>query len=326
MTTGPSRGAGAPHVVVHDALPSLEARFLDPLLRVFVKARLAAIAARGRVTDGDVAASRRRLERLALLGGPATAGVAVARTTLGGVATEVVTPPAAANRHILYLHGGGFMLGSPATHRGLVRALALACAARVVVPAYRLAPEHPYPAALDDALAVWRALVAGGIAPARIAVAGDSAGGNLALALVQALRAAGEANPAGVVAFSPWTDLGCTGPSIAANRDRDAMIPVAAMPLAARLYAGDADVGAPGLSPLFGDFHGFPPLLVHVGSHEVLYDDARRLVEAAGAAGAAATLHAWRDMPHAFPVFVAVLPEARAAVEVTARFIEDVTP
>lgn len=326
MTTGPSRGAGARHVVVHDAPPSLPGRLFDPLLRMFVKARLAAIAAHGRVTDDLVAGSRRRLERFALLGGPATAGVDIARAAFGGVPADVIVPPAAADRHILYLHGGAFVVGSPRTHRAIARALALACAARVVVPAYRLAPEHPYPAALDDALASWRALVAGGVEPARIVVAGDSSGGNLALALVQALRAAGEANPAGVVAFSPWTDLGCTGPSIAANRDRDAMIPVAAMPLAARLYAGDADVSTPGLSPLFGDFHDFPPLLVHVGSHEVLYDDARRVVEAAGAAGAAATLHEWRDMPHAFPVFVAVLPEARAAVEVTARFIEDVTP
>jgi epsilon-lactone hydrolase len=326
MTPGPSGRADPPCLIAHDAPPSVPARVLDPLLRLFVKARLGWIAQRGRVTDADVAGSRRRLERLARLGGTGTTGVAVERTAFGGVAAEVVTPPAPGDRYILYLHGGGFVLGSPRTHRGLARALALACAARVVVPDHRLAPEHPHPAALDDALASWRALVAAGTPPARVVVAGDSAGGNLALALVHALRSAGEATPAGVVAFSPWTDLGCTAASIVANRDRDAMIPVAAMRVAVRLYAGSADVRQPALSPLHGDLRGFPPLLMHAGSHEVLYDDARRLVEDARAAGVAATLHVWRDMPHAFPVFVAVLPEARAAVDVTARFVRDVAP
>jgi acetyl esterase/lipase len=291
-----------------------------------MKTRLRRIAARGNVDAAQVHRSRSRLERLARLGGSRTRGVSIVQETLGGVAAEIITPPdARAGVTLLYVHGGAFAMGSPRTHRSLTRSLALAARVRAVVPDYRLAPEHPYPAALDDVVAVYRALHAAD-ASRRIVVGGESAGGNLALALVHALRARGEPLPAGIVAISPWADLACTGDSLVAHAELDTMVPVEAMSLAIRMYVGDAEVCAPTVSPLYGDFRGFPPLVVHVSSTEVLYDDARRVVETARAAGVDAELRVWTELPHAFPAFVDILPEARAAVTEIARFIGRVAP
>jgi acetyl esterase/lipase len=177
-----------------------------------------------------------------------------------------------------------------------------------------------------DIVTVYRGLLGAGAGAQRIVVAGESAGGNLALALVHALIAQGEPVPAGVACLSPWADLACTGESLVAHGDLDMMVPVEAMPLAVRMYAADHDLRAPTISPLYGDFHGFPPLCVHVSSTEVLYDDARRVVEAARAAGVAAQLRVWPDLPHAFPAFVDLLPEARAAVAEIASFVARVAP
>jgi epsilon-lactone hydrolase len=302
--------------------PSLRARLLQPILRRFMKARLRRLTAGGAVAPELVARSRARIEGLVRLGGKRSRGIEIQQRVLGGVDTEVLVPHAPhTDVHLLYLHGGAFAMGTPRTHRSLTRRLALAAHARAVVPAYRLAPEHPYPDGLEDVRAVYHGLLAAGVEPARIVVAGESAGGNLVLALVHALRAAAAPLPGALVCLSPWADLAGTGATLIAHAESDSMVPVEAMPVAVRMYAGNHDLRTPTISPLYGDFHGFPPLCVHVSSSEVLYDDARRVVSAAQAAGVDAQLRVWNGLPHAFPAFVDLLPEARMAVAEIAAFI-----
>lgn len=223
---------------------------------------------------------------------------------------------------LLYLHGGGYIACSPETHRPLVSSLVRRVAGRAWVPDYRLAPEHPYPGALEDARGAWRHLVeAEGIAPGRIVVAGDSAGGGLALALAMALRDAGGPRPAALVLFSPWTDLAATGASLDENSDRCAMFAGDTIRRAARFYTGAADPRTPLLSPLYGDFRALPPLLLHASHDEVLRDDTVRVAERARAAGVEVELALWRRVPHVWQFFAAVLPEARASLAASAAFI-----
>jgi acetyl esterase/lipase len=223
---------------------------------------------------------------------------------------------------LLYLHGGGYIACSPETHRPLVASLARRVTGRAWVPDYRLAPEHPYPAALDDARGAWRHLVeVEGVAPERVVVAGDSAGGGLALALAMALRDGGGAMPAALVLFSPWTDLAATGASLEENSERCAMFAGDTIRRAARFYAGSADPRTPLLSPLYGDYHGLPPLLLHASRDEVLRDDTVRVAERARAAGVPVELALWPHVPHVWQFFAAVLPEARASLAASAAFI-----
>ncbi len=237
---------------------------------------------------------------------------------------EVVSWPGASPDApvVLYLHGGGFIACSPETHRSLVGSLVRRVRGRAFVPRYRLAPEHPFPAALDDAIAAYRYLLEGeGVAPAQLIVAGDSAGGGLALSLVLAVRDAGWPLPSAVVTFSPWTDLATTGPSLDENSERCAMFAGETIRRAARFYVGEADPRSPRLSPLYGDYAGFPPLLMHAGSDEVLRDDTVRLAERAAAAGVPVELALWPRVPHVWQFFAAVLPEARASLDAARAFI-----
>jgi acetyl esterase/lipase len=292
-----------------------------------MRERLQRLTASGSVEATVIQRQRARLDWLVRLAGERSRGVKLEHESMGGVEVEMLTPPAPrAGLHLLYVHGGAFAMGSPRTHRGLTRRLAIAARARVIVPAYRLAPEHPYPAAHGDLLAVYRALLARGVEASRIVVAGESAGGNLVLALAQALLGSGEPQAAGIVLLSPWLDLACTGESLVANRDLEVMVPVDAMPVAARMYAGAHDLRAPAISPLYGEFRGLPPMFVHASSTEVLCDDARRVVDAARAAGVSAELRVWPQLPHAFPAFADILPEARAAVIEIAGFVDRVVP
>jgi monoterpene epsilon-lactone hydrolase len=268
------------------------------------------------------------------MGRPRGARVLMARVA-GGVATalpaaghwpggeRVDAPGAAADGPVLlYLHGGGYIACSPETHRPLVASLVRRVAGQAWVPDYRLAPEHPYPGALDDARGAWRHLVeAEGIPPGRIVVAGDSAGGGLALALAMALRDGGGAQPAALVLFSPWTDLAATGASLDENSERCAMFAGDTIRRAARFYAGAADPFTPLLSPLYGDFRALPPLLLHASHDEVLRDDTVRVAERARAAGVVVELALWHRVPHVWQFFAAVLPEARASLEASAAFI-----
>lgn len=226
---------------------------------------------------------------------------------------------------ILYLHGGGYYFCSPRSHRTIVFALATRARARVFSLDYRLAPEHRFPAALDDAVAAYRQLRADGVPAQSLVVAGDSAGGGLALASLLALRDAGDALPACALLFSPWTDLASTGASIRTNDGRDPMFFGASLGRAARLYLGDADATNPYASPLYGRFDGLPPLLIQVGDTEVLLDDSTRIAEKARAAGVAVDFGIWPKVPHGFQLCAPFMPEANRALEHAARFIQRTT-
>ena len=223
-------------------------------------------------------------------------------------------------RTLLYLHGGGYYFCSPKSHRSLVFPLAVRTGARTFSLDYRLAPEHPFPAALDDALAAYRQLVGDGTPPESIVVAGDSAGGGLALALLVALRDAGDALPAAGLLFSPWTDLAASGETLVSNDGADPMFRGAAIARAAKFYLGTASPTHPYASPLYADLAGLPPLLIQAGSTEVLLDDARRVAERARAALVEVDFEIWPKMPHVWQVFVPFIPEGREALDRAAAF------
>ncbi len=229
--------------------------------------------------------------------------------------------PAAPVRTILYCHGGGYYFCSPASHRSLVFALAARSGARTFSLDYRLAPEHPFPAALDDALAAYRRLLADGTPADSIVIAGDSAGGGLALATLVALRDAGDPLPSAGILFSPWTDLAVTGGTIESNDGLDPMFCGAAIGRAAKLYVGDTDPTHPYLSPLYADLSGLPALLIQASSTEVLLDDARRIADRACAAGVSVEYEVWAKMPHVWQLWTPFVPEARQALDRAAQFV-----
>jgi acetyl esterase/lipase len=271
----------------------------------------------------DVANLRTRTARLSRLGAMVSAVMRPRVTrrhdlSLHGEWTCPGGEGTAANAAILYLHGGGFYFGSPATHRPVTTELAHQCRLPVFSLAYRLAPEHPFPCALDDVLAAYRSLVARGIAPYSIVFAGDSAGGNLAIAAMIALREAGEDLPAGAVLLSPWLDLDATSRSF----DTGAALPVsrAAMVSAARMYVGAAGAQNPLISPACADLHALPPVQIQVSDAESMFDEARRFAIRFREAGGAAELAVWRGMPHAWPCFAPFLPEAGEALRHAAHF------
>jgi acetyl esterase/lipase len=229
------------------------------------------------------------------------------------------------DRTILYLHGGAYTRGSIVSHRALVARLSAASGARALVIAYRLAPENPFPAAVEDATAAYRWLLEQHIQPDQLVVSGDSAGGGLSLALLLALRDAGHPLPAGAALLSPWTDLAGTGESIRTLAGADPWLNAERLMLTAGLYLAGADACNPLASPLYGDLHGLPPLLIQVGTDEILLDDATRLAERARAAGVPVTLEVWERMWHVFQSFAAEIPEGRQAVEKIGAFVRQVT-
>ncbi|MFM0738449.1 alpha/beta hydrolase [Paraburkholderia xenovorans] len=226
---------------------------------------------------------------------------------------------------VLYCHGGGYYFCSPRTHRSIVFPLATRADAPVFSLDYRLAPEHRFPAALEDATAAYRQLLADGIAPESIVMAGDSAGGGLALATLLALRDAGTPLPAGCLLFSPWTDLAASGATISSNDGLDPMFSGAAIALAAKLYLGDTPADHPLASPVYADLRGLPPLFIMAGSTEVLLDDSRRIADNARAAGVECEFEVWKKMPHVWPLFAPFIPEANRALERAATFVRRVT-
>jgi monoterpene epsilon-lactone hydrolase len=250
------------------------------------------------------------------------ADVSVTPVDAGGVPAEwVVAGGTREQRAVLYLHGGGYVIGSPRTHRDLTSRLSRACRARVLVPEYRLAPEYPCPAAVDDTVAAYRYLLAGGADPARTVIAGDSAGGGLAVAALVALRDAGEPLPAAAVCISPWVDLEVAGESATTRAGADPMVDAVRLRENGRLYGGD-DLRAPLAAPLYADLTGLPPMLVQVGDAEILLDDAVRLAERAKAAGVEVDLEVWDEMIHVFPMFAGGLDEGRQAIERIGAWVE----
>jgi len=225
-----------------------------------------------------------------------------------------------ADRTLLYLHGGGYILGSIETHRAMVAKLCRFAGVRGLIIDYRLAPENPFPAAIEDAEEAYDYLVAQGVAPDNMLLAGDSAGGGLSLALLQQLRAHDKALPKAVALMSPWTDLTASGASIKTHYDRDPMIDAEKMHIAIDWYGPNQDKKNPLISPLFADMTGFPPLFVQVGTEEVLFDDSTRLVDSAKKAKVEAELQIWQDMPHVHQIAHAFVPEAKAALRDIAGF------
>jgi monoterpene epsilon-lactone hydrolase len=223
-------------------------------------------------------------------------------------------------RVVLHLHGGAYLMGSPRTHRGMAAALSRVAHAEVLVPDYRLAPEHLFPAALEDAMAWYRHLLDRGVEPARLAVTGDSAGGGLAVALMVEARDAGLPLPACYAGMSPWTDLAGTGDSMTTHASRDPWLRAELVGPTARSYAGEHPLEHPGISPLYADLAGLPPMLVHAGTEEILYDDGRRLVERARAAGVDASFGVFTGLWHVFQAFPG-LPESRNALREIGAFV-----
>jgi epsilon-lactone hydrolase len=227
----------------------------------------------------------------------------------------------ARNRCILYFHGGAYVAMSSRTHRSVTSRLAAWSDASLFALDYRLAPEHPFPAALDDALAAYRALIAAGADPSRMALAGDSAGGGLALALLLALRDRHDPLPAAAVLFSPWTDLAATGDSIIVNNEADALFFGSWVAPEARHYLGDTPATNPLASPVYADLTGLPPLLIQASDSEVLLDDSRRVFENAKRFGVEATLQVWQGVPHGWQIFAPILPEGRVALREASAFV-----
>ncbi len=280
-------------------------------LKLFVKRR-------NRNTDMDALQARAMFDRVPPVTVP---GTVVTPGTSGGIAGEWVRPADGISAGtVFYLHGGGYIACSPRTHRRITGSFA-GSGLSVFAPEYRLAPEHPFPAAVDDAVDAYLGLLADGVPARGLVVGGDSAGGGLALALLLSLRDAGHPLPAGAVLFSPWTDMTGTSATLRSNARRDALFPGEGMERLSAPYLVTTDPANPLVSPLFGDLRGLPPLLLHVGSHEVLLDDSRRLAERARAAGTAVTLRTWPVVPHVWQMFR--MPEAAVSLDAAAAFARD---
>ena len=242
--------------------------------------------------------------------------------TVDGLAVEALCAVEAPTRAILYLHGGAFLMGSPASYRNRAMRLSYRCHAEVFVPAYRLAPEHPYPAALDDAFKAW-SLVRSLRPDGPLFVAGDSAGGGLCLSLLLRLRDLGLSMPRGSVLLSPWTDLTISGKSIDANHGRDLWFTRRHLEAWAGYYVGGADGRSPYVSPVFADLAGLPPLLLFAGEDELLLDDAVRVVDSAREGGTAAAMVIGKGMQHDWPLTLPWLEESRMAWKAIQRFVEE---
>lgn len=246
--------------------------------------------------------------------------VRITPVNVNGIPGEWVESPNSREAVLLYLHGGGYFGCSAETHRPVTVWFALH-GFRVFAPNYRLAPENPFPAAVDDAVAAYRGLLAGGHSPQHMVVAGDSAGGGLALSLMLALRAAGTPLPVAAALFSPWTDLAATGESIHTNASRCAMFNGEDIGPSAGYYLGGGDPRNPLASPLYASLSGLPPLLIHVGANECLRDDSTRVAEKARAAGVTVELKIWPVVPHAWQLAHQVIPEARQSLQEASEFL-----
>lgn len=246
---------------------------------------------------------------------PPIPGASYETVDAGGVEAEWVRPEESTTGTILYLHGGAFCVGSIRSHRRLLTSLCLAAGTRGLNVGYRLAPENPFPAGLDDAVAAYRWLIGpGGERPERVTIAGDSAGGGLALATLLSLRDAGDPLPGATLLLSPWTDLTMSGDSITAREALDPVLTPDGLRARVPLYLPDGDPAQPLVSTLFADLSGLPPMLVQVGDAEIIYDDSSRLVEKARAAGVDVEMETWPDGYHVFQLMVGTLPEADDAV------------
>lgn len=240
----------------------------------------------------------------------------------GGVKAErIATPRSLPNRYVLHLHGGAYLFGFPALFRDFTWRIADAAGAQVLCIDYRLAPEHPFPAAIEDVTAAYRWLVSERAEPRHVAFIGDSSGGGLALASMMRLRDEGLPLPAAAATLSPWTDLALTGQSLAEFGSSDPMVPVELAPKVVELYLAGVDPRSPYASPLYGNLAGLPPTLFFVGGDEALRDDAVRMAERLRAVGRDVELEVWPRMFHVWPMFARILPEGRVAITCIGAFL-----
>ena len=297
-----------------------ERRRLDPAMRM-LKA-LHSAAAPGDMTAEELEKQRKGQELLGNLVAP-MAGMDWETFDLSGMpaAWMRLERPHRRRHAILYCHGGGYTSGNLGYSKVLASKLTQVTGYDVLTFEYRLAPEHPYPAAVEDALRAWDDLMRLGYGARDVVVAGDSAGGNLALVLCHRLKAQGRMLPAALLLMSPWTDMTASGPSYTERADIDPMLTPAYIMAVREAYAPGQNLQSPELSPLFGDFTDFPPTLVQVGTHEILYSDAQRLRDAMAAAGADCRLEVWEDMWHVFQMFPT--KKAASAMEEMGRFLLD---
>jgi acetyl esterase/lipase len=251
-----------------------------------------------------------------------TVGARTEKVDAGGVKAEWITAPgAAADRLILYLHGGGYVLGSIDSHRDMCERLSRAAQARVLALDYRLAPEHPFPAAVEDATAAYRWLLQQGIKPKRIAISGDSAGGGLTFATLLALKQADDPMPACATPLSPWVDLEGLGDSMTSKAAEDPMVQRDLIEQMGKTYVQNGDLRDPLAAPLYGDLRGLPPLLIQVGSRETLLDDAVRVAENAKKAGVEVDLDVWEGQIHVWQIFASRLDEGEEAIQRLGAFV-----
>ena len=245
------------------------------------------------------------------------------RVNAGGVTAEWVTAQGASDsRVVLYFHGGGYIIGSPRTHRAMLAELSQASGARVLALDYRLAPEHPFPAPVEDSVASYRWLLNEGYDPSRIALGGDSAGGGLTVSALVQLRYLGLPLPAAGVCISPWVDMEGLGESMETRAEVDPMVGKENLMVSAKTYLGGADPRAPLAAPLYADLRGLPPLLIQVGDAEVLLDDSTRLTGVAREAGVEVQMDVWDDMIHVWHLFAPILPEGKQAISQAGEFIK----
>ncbi|MGB5245037.1 MAG: alpha/beta hydrolase [Woeseia sp.] len=293
---------------------SLRARFIRYLAKLSF----------ARVTpNSDLQETRELFESTAGRYGPPRS-VSVRQADIAGVSCDWLVPAGCDKAPLLYyLHGGAYIMGSSRTHRRLVAHIAGAAGVRAVLPNYRLAPEHPYPAGIEDASNVYRELLQQGEQPSRICIAGDSAGGGLTMATLLNLRHAAVELPAATVLLSPWLDLSASGESIHTRADVEPLFKAEHMPHAADFYCQPGQRREPLASPVFADVSGLPRTLIQVGDHEILLSDSTRIADKLKAAGVSVDLQVWPEMWHVFQFFVRFMPEATRAVAEMGLYIKD---
>jgi acetyl esterase/lipase len=273
--------------------------------------------------DSNVKAVRRLFEKVQARKRMAK-GVEMRPATIEGVECEWLIPEGCEDAPILYyLHGGAYLMGSPATHRQMLSFIARESGVRALLPDYALAPENPFPGGLNDCLTVYRGLLAAGANASHILIGGDSAGGGMTMATLLSLRDAGDAMPVAAVLLSPWLDLKAGGESMKTRAAKDPWFRPDDMVDIARKYSPEGDLGYPLLSPVYADATGLPDTLIQVGDHEILLSDSTRLSDNIVAAGGKVTLQVWPEMWHVFQFFVRQMPESKRAIGDIANFIRD---
>lgn len=296
---------------------SWQAQAITLPLRLWVKRQL---------HKGDLYSWRSRLDKLPPFSGRRARAVCIEATQIDGVRVEWIEPrKGSTTRTLLLLPGGGFVFPATPMHRAFAAALSVALEARTLLVHYRVAPEHPFPAGLDDCLAAYRYLLSEGVDPQRIVIAGESAGGGLTLSLLLAVKAAGLPLPGAAVAISALADLTYSGESRRYNRLRDPILPVHRSIDLNEIYLGDTNPSHPLVSPVYGDFEGMPPMLIQVGSTEILLDDSLRVAASARAKAVSVQVEVWREMPHGWHL-VSMIPETARAIEHIASFVRKHVP